>query len=187
VSRVARSWFTLSSLARPSSRRHGFALPPFSLASLTYLCFALVASTLGLLWPSMRLSLGQPVGALGLPLTVGVAASVLAAGFAAFGVAFGTADAVLNVYAAGHFGPRQNIWMRASYGLGGGAAVARVVSLQVAASAAGSVALPAGLGLLIGAVGPRALAPGLLLPALALIGIGALLARAGQAGTAGGR
>jgi hypothetical protein len=70
---------------------------------------------------------------------------------------------------------------------GGGAAAARAVSLQVAASAAGSVALPAGLGLLIGSAGPRVLAPGLLLPALALVVVGGLLARAGRAGPPGER
>ncbi len=44
----------------------------------------------------------------------------------------------------------------------------RMVSLQVAASAAGSAALPAGLGLAIGAVDARVLAPSLLVLGLAM-------------------
>lgn len=48
----------------------------FVLSCLTYLCVALPGSTLGMLWPSMRLSLHEPVGALGIVLVVGVAASV---------------------------------------------------------------------------------------------------------------
>jgi fucose permease len=47
------------------------------LACLAYLSVALPGSTLGLLWPSMRLSLGQPVGALGILLVPGIAASVV--------------------------------------------------------------------------------------------------------------
>ena len=44
----------------------------------------------------------------------------------------------------------------------------RMVSLQVAASAVGGAALPAGLGLLLGAAGPRLLAPALLALGLAM-------------------
>jgi fucose permease len=51
-------------------------VPPFFLACLAYVSVALPGSTLGLLWPSMRLSLGQPVGALGIVLVIGVIASV---------------------------------------------------------------------------------------------------------------
>jgi fucose permease len=47
------------------------------LACLAYLSVALPGSTLGLLWPSMRLSFGQPVGALGILLVPGIAASVV--------------------------------------------------------------------------------------------------------------
>ncbi len=47
------------------------------LACLAYLSVALPGSTLGLLWPSMRLSLGQPVGALGILLAFGITASVI--------------------------------------------------------------------------------------------------------------
>ncbi len=53
-------------------------MPPLLLACLAYLSVALPGSTLGLLWPSMRLSLGQPVGALGILLAFGITASVLA-------------------------------------------------------------------------------------------------------------
>jgi fucose permease len=53
-------------------------VPPLLLACLAYLSVALPGSTLGLLWPSMRLSLGAPVGALGILLVPGIAASVLA-------------------------------------------------------------------------------------------------------------
>jgi fucose permease len=47
----------------------------------------------------------------------------------------------------------------------------RMVSLQVAASAVGGAALPAGLGLLLGAAGPRLLAPSLLALGLAMGGL----------------
>jgi len=46
------------------------------LACLAYLITAFPGSTLGLLWPSMRLSFGEPVG-VGLLLACGVAASAL--------------------------------------------------------------------------------------------------------------
>ena len=48
------------------------------------------------------------------------------------------------------------------------AGATRMVSLQVAASAVGSAALPAGLGLAIGAVDARVLAPSLLVLGLAM-------------------
>src|SRR4029453_18666203 len=47
----------------------------------------------------------------------------------------------------------------------------RMVSLQVAASAVGGAAIPAGLGLLLGAAGPRLLAPALLALGLAMAGL----------------
>jgi len=49
---------------------------PFLLACLAYLTVALPGSTLGLLWPSMRLSFHEPLGALGILLAFGVTASV---------------------------------------------------------------------------------------------------------------
>lgn len=52
-------------------------MPALLLACLAYLSVALPGSTLGLLWPSMRLSFGQPVGALGILLVPGIAASVV--------------------------------------------------------------------------------------------------------------
>ena len=52
-------------------------MPALLLACLAYLGVALPGSTLGLLWPSIRLSLGQPVGALGILLVPGIAASVV--------------------------------------------------------------------------------------------------------------
>ncbi len=52
-------------------------MPPFVLACLAYLSIALPSSTLGLLWPSMRVSFHQSVGALGVLLVFGVTASVL--------------------------------------------------------------------------------------------------------------
>ena len=48
------------------------------LSCLAYLSVAIPSSTLGLLWPSMRLSWHQPLSALGVLLIVGVTASVLA-------------------------------------------------------------------------------------------------------------
>jgi fucose permease len=53
-------------------------VPALLLACLTYPGVAVPASTLGLLWPSMRLSFGEPVGALGFLLVFGVIASVMA-------------------------------------------------------------------------------------------------------------
>jgi fucose permease len=57
------------------------------------------------------------------------------------------------------------------------AGTARMVSLQVAASAVGSAALPAGLGLAVGAVGAWILAPSLFALGLAMGGLYALLPR----------
>ena len=167
-------------------------MPALLLACLAYLSVALPGSTLGLLWPSMRLSFGEPVGALGILLVFGITASVIssaatgrvrvrtgslvasgtmlvavalaveafapslwvmAIGTVLFGVGFGALDTALNVYAARHFGAT---------------GATRMVSLQVAASAAGSAALPAGLGLAIGAVDARILAPSLLVLGLAM-------------------
>jgi fucose permease len=56
---------------------------------------------------------------------------------------------------------------------------ARMVSLQVAASAVGGAALPAGLALVIGAAGARAITPSLLVLGLATGGLYALLPRRG--------
>jgi fucose permease len=47
------------------------------LACAAYLSVALPSSTLGLLWPSMRLSFGEPIGALGILLVFGITASVI--------------------------------------------------------------------------------------------------------------
>jgi fucose permease len=53
-------------------------VPAFLLACLAYVSVALPGSTLGLLWPSVRHDLHQPVGALGGLLIFGVSASILA-------------------------------------------------------------------------------------------------------------
>ncbi len=50
----------------------------FALSCLTYLCAALPGSTFGMLWPSIRLSVHQPVSALGVVLFAGVLTSVAA-------------------------------------------------------------------------------------------------------------
>ncbi len=52
-------------------------MPAFLLSCLAYLGIALPGSTLGLLWPSMRLSIHEPVGALGVVLAAGVIASAV--------------------------------------------------------------------------------------------------------------
>ncbi|MGD0440307.1 MAG: MFS transporter [Acidimicrobiales bacterium] len=52
-------------------------MSPFVLACLAYLTVALPGSTLGLLWPSMRLSFHEPLGALGLLLAFALGASVI--------------------------------------------------------------------------------------------------------------
>jgi fucose permease len=52
-------------------------VPPLLLSCLAYLTVVLPSSVLGLLWPSMQLSFHAPVGALGLVLIFGTAASVL--------------------------------------------------------------------------------------------------------------
>jgi fucose permease len=49
----------------------------FALACFAYLAAALPSSAIGLLWPSMRISISQPVGTLGVLLALGVAASVV--------------------------------------------------------------------------------------------------------------
>ena len=53
-------------------------MPAFRLACLAYFSVALPSSTLGLLWPSIRVSFHQPVAALGLLLTLGITATVIA-------------------------------------------------------------------------------------------------------------
>lgn len=53
-------------------------MPAFRLACLAYFCAALPSSILGLLWPSIRVSLHQPVAALGVLVVFGVAASAVA-------------------------------------------------------------------------------------------------------------
>jgi fucose permease len=63
--------------ARPSSK-DVFVVPSFPLSCLAYLSVAVPGSTLGLLWPLMRLSWHQPLGLLGLLLIIGVSASVAA-------------------------------------------------------------------------------------------------------------
>ena len=55
------------------------------------------------------------------------------------------------------------------------AGTTRTVSRQVAASAIGGTALPAGIGLAIGAFNPRVLAPLLLILGLAMCGVYGLL------------
>src|SRR5262245_41078061 len=65
-------------LPLPTCNAGARTVPPLLLACLAYLSVALPGSTLGLLWPSMRLSFGAPVGALGILLVPGIAASVLA-------------------------------------------------------------------------------------------------------------
>jgi fucose permease len=53
-------------------------MPPFVLSCFTYLAAALPGSTLGMLWPSMRLSVREPLSALAILLIAGVAAQVVA-------------------------------------------------------------------------------------------------------------
>ena len=180
-------------------------MPALLLACAAYLSVALPGSTLGLRWPSIRLSLGQPVGALGILLVPGIAASVassavtgrlrlsvgplvaastllialalgaeafapsmwvMTAGTVLFGVGFGALDTAVNAHAARHFGARDITLTTGT---------TRMVSLQVAASAVGGAAIPAGLGLLLGAVGPRLLAPSLLTLGLAMGGLYAFI------------
>ena len=50
----------------------------FRLSCAAYVSVALPSSTLGLLWPSIRVSFGQPVAALGFLLALGIAATVIA-------------------------------------------------------------------------------------------------------------
>lgn len=49
----------------------------FALACLAYLVLALPSSPIGQLWPSIRISIHQPVGALGVLLALGIAASAV--------------------------------------------------------------------------------------------------------------
>ncbi len=50
---------------------------PFRLACLAFLGASLPGSTFGLLWPSIRLSFHQPIGALGILLVIGVTAEAV--------------------------------------------------------------------------------------------------------------
>jgi fucose permease len=59
-----------------SESKDVLAVPAFRLSCLAYLGVALPSSSLGLLWPSIRLSLHQPVGVLGILLIFGVVGSV---------------------------------------------------------------------------------------------------------------
>jgi hypothetical protein len=136
-------------------------VPPLLLACLAYLSVALPGSTLGLLWPSMRLSFDAPVGALGILLVPGIAASVLASALTGR-----LRRRTGSLVAAGT--------LLTALALAGST---RMVSLQVAASAVGGAALPAGLGLVIGAAGAPAIAPSLLVLGLAMGGLYALLPR----------
>jgi fucose permease len=53
-------------------------VPAFRLACLAYFSVALPSSTLGLLWPSIRLGFHQPVATLGILLALGITATVIA-------------------------------------------------------------------------------------------------------------
>ena len=53
-------------------------MPAFRLSCAAYFSVALPSSTLGLLWPSIRVSFHQPVAALGFLLALGIAATVVA-------------------------------------------------------------------------------------------------------------
>ena len=65
-------------------------------------------------------------------------------------------------------------------GVGDPTGTTQTVGLQVAASAVGSAVLPAGIGLVIGAIDARALAPSLLALGLAMCGFYVLMSRFGQ-------
>jgi fucose permease len=52
-------------------------MPPFILSCFTYLAAALPGSTIGMLWPSMRVSVREPLSALAILLIAGVAAQVV--------------------------------------------------------------------------------------------------------------
>lgn len=52
-------------------------MPPFILSCFTYLASALPGSTMGMLWPSMRISVREPLSALAILLVAGVAAQVV--------------------------------------------------------------------------------------------------------------
>ena len=52
-------------------------MPPFMLSCFTYLAAALPGSTIGMLWPSMRVSVREPLSALAILLVAGVAAQVV--------------------------------------------------------------------------------------------------------------
>ena len=53
-------------------------MPAFRLACLAYFSVALPSSTLGLLWPSIRVTFHQPVAVLGILLAFGITATVIA-------------------------------------------------------------------------------------------------------------
>jgi hypothetical protein len=70
-------------------------------------------------------------------------------------------------------------------GTGDVAGTTRTVSLQVAASAIGSAVLPAGIGLLIGALNAKAVAPSLLIMGLAMCVVYGFVSRLARAPASG--
>jgi hypothetical protein len=119
---------------------------------------AVPGSTLGLLWPLMRLSWHQPLGLLGVLLIGGVSASVLAS--------------LLTGRLLPRVGPGPVV-------AAGSAAIAVALTGQ-----AGNAALPAGLGLVVGTLTASALGPALLLLSLLLAALYRGLTRQ-NSGTAG--
>src|ERR1700733_5295476 len=69
---------TASPSAFPTHPWGLLTVPAFRLSCAAYFSVALPSSTLGLLWPSIRVSFDQPVAALGFLLALGIAATVVA-------------------------------------------------------------------------------------------------------------
>ena len=105
-------------------------MPCLALACLAYLGAALPSSAIGLLWPSIRISIHQPVGALGPLLALGITAAVVSS--AATGRALSRADAgplvaagtALLALALAVEAPASSLWQMATgfvlFGVGSG-------------------------------------------------------------------
>jgi fucose permease len=85
--------------------------------------------------------------------------------------------------AAGPIFPLFTLTTAQRVGAGDVRGTTRTVSLQVAASAVGAAAVPAGMGLVIEAFNARVLAPSLLVLGLAMCGVHGLLSHLRRAGS----
>jgi fucose permease len=138
--------------------------------------------TVSAYWAMMflgRVVLGAVAGRVGPSRLLGAATAVVSVGCALMAVPGPSLLAVAGLMvvglAAAPIFPLFTLTTAERVGANG---ATRMVSLQVAASAVGSAALPAGIGLAIGAFTATALGPWLLLPSLTMYALYRMLTRA---------